>query len=214
MPEVCLTALVGQLVPAQSAAYSIWFPLLGALQRVEHQSMEKVYHLDLPTLLEIVHGQSALLSTEIMVPALQGRCAGYLFFRHTAIIGCLVQAPNGTAWQEGEQAYRLLSASGEWRVRIDPNIEQTFRDMKQSHYQPSQWSIPSLSPALQPPRPIRALDPTLLNQFSTQQRLILRMVFMMVNGQRTVAQIEEQLRLPTETIEAALTRLRTLGVIE
>jgi hypothetical protein len=176
--------------------------------------MEKVYYLDLPTLLEILQGQSALLSTEVMVPALQVPCAGYVFFRHTAIIGCLIQAPNGATWQEGEQAYRLLSASGEWRVRIDPQIEQAFWRMKQSRSQLSQQSTSSLSPALRPPRPIRALDPALLNQFSTQQRLILRTVFMKVNGQRTVAQIEEQLSLPTEVIEEALTRLHALGVIE
>lgn len=180
--------------------------------------MEKVYYLDLPTLLEYLQGQSALLTTEITVPALQARCTGSLFFRETKIIGCMIQAPDGTIWREGEQAYRLLSASGEWRVRIDPQIERTFLGMKQAYSQPAQQPAQRYAPPPSvispPPRPLRTLDPALLNQFSAQQRLLLRTVYMLVNGQRTAEQIKEQLRLSTEVVEEALTRLRALGVIE
>jgi hypothetical protein len=181
--------------------------------------MEKVYYLDLLTLLEYLHGQPALLTTEITVPGIRGRCAGHIFFQENAIIGCMIQAPDGSIWREGETAYRLLSGNGEWHVRIDPYLEQTFRAMKQSGYQPAYQTpqpryVPPPPTVLHAPRPIRPLDAALLYQFSTKERLVLRMVFMTVNGQRTVEQIKDQLRLPTEVVEAALTRLRALGVIE
>lgn len=177
--------------------------------------MERVYYLDLPTLLEYLHGQQALLSTEVTVPSIRARCTGYLFFRDTVIIGCLVQTLDGSIWREGEEAYRLLSGNGEWYVRIDLNIEQTFWAMKQRPSPPSARSyIPPPPTILQAPRPIRPLDAAFLNQFPAKQRLLLRMVFTLVNGQRTVEHIKAQVHVPPEVVDEALTTLRSLGVIE
>ena len=173
-----------------------------------------MYYLDLPTLLEYLHGQSALLTTEITVPGIRARCAGYLFFQDTRLIGCLIQTLDGTIWREGEGAYRLLSANSEWHVRIDPHIEQAFWAMKQRGFPSSQGYVPPPPTALKALRQIRPLDPASLNRFSTKDRLILRMVFTLVNGQRTVEQIKAQVQIPATVVDEALTTLRALHVIE
>jgi hypothetical protein len=176
--------------------------------------MDKVYYLDLNTLLEYLQGQSALLITEVAVPGQREPSLGYLFFKNVSIIGCVIQLPGGTIWREGEQAYHALRANGEWRVRMDPDIEQTLRQMKQQSGGMRQ--VLSLSPEapIYAPRPLRALDPALLERFPPRQRLVLRLVFAQVNGQRTPAQIKAQLRLPGEAVEEALASLYSLRVIE
>lgn len=176
--------------------------------------MDKVYYLDLKTLLEYLRGQSALLITEIPVPGQRAPYTGYLFFKNASIIGCLIQLPDGKTWREGEQAYQALRANGEWRVRMDFDIEQTLRQMKQTSGGMRQ--VPSTAPEapIYAPRPLRTLDPGILEQFPPRQRLVLRLVFTQINGQRTPAQIKGQLRLPSEAVEEALASLYSLGVIE
>jgi hypothetical protein len=58
------------------------------------------------------------------------------------------------------------------------------------------------------------LDPDLLDHFSAKERLILRMVYALVNGQRTPAHIKAQLRLPSASVDEALKSLHALRVIE
>ena len=176
--------------------------------------MDKRYYLDLQTLLEYLQGQAALLSTSITVPGLQAPCTGYLFFKNTSIIGCLIQTAMGTIWREGEEAYRFIKANEEWQVRIDPNIEQTLWALKQRGGEQRQDTGPLPTVRISAPRQIRPLENALLNRFTTKQRLILRMVYALVNGQRTVEQMKTQLHLPGEVIEEALANLRLIGVIE
>jgi|ERR1051326_6366667 hypothetical protein len=176
--------------------------------------MEKAYYLDLKTLLEYLQGQQALLSTEVNVPGIRARCTGYIFFRESAIIGCLIQAIDGSIWREGEQAYRFLTEKREWYVRIDLNIEQTLRGMKQQYDSFRQGYVPPPPTILRAPRPVRPLDGASLIQFSAKQRLLLRMVFTLVNGQRTVEQIKAQVHVPAEVVEESLATLHNLGVIE
>jgi hypothetical protein len=177
--------------------------------------MEKAYYLDLKTLLEYLQGQQALLSTETSVPGVRARYTGYLFFRETAIIGCMIQALDGSVWREGEDAYRFLRENREWYVRIDLNIEQTLQAMRQRHVpQTPEYYLPPSPPPGRAPRAMKPLDAAALVQFSSRQRLLLRMVFTLVNGQRTVDQIKAQVNLPAQVVEDVLEALRNLGVIE
>jgi hypothetical protein len=191
--------------------------------------MDKVYYLDLQTLLEYLEGQSALLFTEVTVPGRREPCMGYLFWKSSTLIGCLIQVASDVIWLEGEQAYQLLKANNEWRVRMDLDIEQTFWLMKQrgggaaNGRQTTGGSLGSARQTGSPqraapnsyvPRPLMPLDPALLNQFSAKDRLILRMVYALVNGQRTPTQIKAQLRLPPESVDEALRSLHALRVIE
>ncbi len=178
--------------------------------------MDKVYHLDLQTLLEFLQGQAALLITQVTVPGRRAPSTGYLFFKNATIIGCLIQTADNAIWQEGEQAYQLLKDNEEWRVRMDLDIEQTYRHMKQQSggFQQLPPAPPQPAPPAYAPRPLMPLTNALLLPFSAKQRLILRMVFMLVDGQRTPAHIKAQLRLPSEIVDEALRSLYALGVIE
>lgn len=64
------------------------------------------------------------------------------------------------------------------------------------------------------PRARMSLEASLSDEYTTRQRVILRTVFAMINGQRTIAQMKERLNLSPEAIDEALTTLRTMGVIE
>jgi|SRR5579862_1076254 len=180
--------------------------------------MDKVYYLDLQTLLEYLEGQSALLFTEVTIPGRRDSCVGYLFFKDSMIIGCLILMAGDVIWLEGEQAYQTLKPNTEWRVRMDLDIEQTFWLMKQHGSAGRGKPVTSPQPAapVSPyaPRPIMPLDAVVLNAFSTKQRLVLRLVYALVNGQRTPAQIKAQLRLPEEIVDEALRSLYSLRVIQ
>jgi hypothetical protein len=176
--------------------------------------MDKVYYLDLQTLLEYLQGQSALLFTEVNVPGQQGTCTGYLFLKNTVIIACLIQTANRVTLREGEQAYQLLKGSAEWRVRIDPDIEQTCWLIKQQGGIHQATSPAPAARASSIPRPLVALDTAVIQSFPAKDRLILRMVFALVDGQRTPEQIKMQLRLPPEKVDEALRSLRAMKFIE
>ncbi|HEY7127238.1 MAG TPA: hypothetical protein VH540_25115 [Ktedonobacterales bacterium] len=181
---------------------------------LKDRAMDKVYYLDLQTLLEYLQGQSALLTTEVAVPGQREGGTGYLFFKGDRIIGCVVKAASNALWSEGEQAYQMLRANGEWRVRMEPDIEQALRAIKQQSAGAQQAPPASPAFALYTPRPLLALDPALLQQFPPRQRLVLRLVYALVNGQRTPTQIKAQLRLPAEAVDEAIQSLHDLGIIE
>jgi predicted HTH transcriptional regulator len=63
------------------------------------------------------------------------------------------------------------------------------------------------------PRVVAPLEP-LSNTYTFKQRIILRTVFVKINGQRTVAQIKGQLHLSSKTVDEALLYLQKRGVIE
>jgi len=53
-----------------------------------------------------------------------------------------------------------------------------------------------------------------LNEYTLKQRVLLRTVFAMVNGQRTIAQIKAQLHLSSRGVDEALSYLQRIGAIE
>jgi hypothetical protein len=173
--------------------------------------MDKVYYLDLQTLLDYLQGQSAILSTSVNVPALREPCRGVIFLKEGTVLECLIQTPSGMILASGADAYATLRARDQWQVRIQPDVEHVLHSL----IQPSlpEASSPAPPAFSQAPRQLRPLDAHLLNSFTMKQRLVLRLVFTMVNGERTVEQIKAQLNLSPAVVEEALTTLRTLGVI-
>lgn len=186
------------------------------VKHLRRADMDKVYYLDLQTLLEYLQGDTALLFTEVHVPGQNGACTGYLFLKNAAIVACLIQTADKTIWREGENAYQLLKGCQEWRVHIDPDIEHTYWLLKQ---QGGEFRPPSQSPQQRArpayiPRPLVFLDAGSVPTLPPKDRLVLHMVFALVNGQRTVEQIKAQLRLPSEKVDEALESLRSMGIIE
>ncbi|WP_376796551.1 hypothetical protein [Thermogemmatispora sp.] len=192
--------------------------------------MDKVYYLDLQTLLDYLQGQSAILSTTVSVPSVRGTCQGLVFVKEGVVLESLVQGPGGALLASGGRAYALLSSRDQWQVRIQPDVEQVLRSLIRPALPepepkpgpgprsgPAQAALPPAAPSsfsLTPvPRPLRPLDAQLLAGFSMRQRFVLRLVFTMVNGERSVEQIKAQLNLSPAVVEEALTTLRSLGVI-
>jgi hypothetical protein len=175
--------------------------------------MDKVYYLDISTLRAYLRGQSAYLFAEVKMPGQKEVLTGYVFLKNSTITACLIQTANKTIYEEGEQAYQLLKDHREWRVCIAPDIEETYRQIKQQGSPPRQ-GIPAAPPTPNAPRPLVSLDQSLFQTFPPKNRLVLRMVFALVNGQRTPAQIKAQLRLPAETVDEALQILHSMGIIE
>lgn len=114
----------------------------------------------------------------------------------------------------------LLRNKTQWQMRIDSNIDQTFRSMRQQNTQSLQstqmqrTNSASSFPGSYIPRPLGDLEPYLLNGYTSKQRLVLRTVFAMVNGERNVEQIKAQLNLSSEAVDEALMYLNTINLIE
>lgn len=179
---------------------------------------DKIYHLDLQTLINFLQDQSVVLYTEVNIPDISGPCYGYVFLRKRAIIGCQIQSQDGVILYMDQEAYMLLRNKTQWQMRIDSNIDQTFRSMRQQNTQSLQRtrntnSAPSF-PGSYIPRSLGDLEPYLLNGYTSKQRLVLRTVFAMVNGERSVEQIKAQLNLSSEAVDEALIYLNTINLIE
>jgi len=178
---------------------------------------DKIYHLDLQTLINFLQDQSALLYTAVDIPDIRGPCHGYVFLRKRAIIGCQIQSQDGVIVYKDQEAYMLLSNNTQWQMRIDSNIDQTFRSMRQQNTQSLQAQNTNSAqsfPFSYIPRPLGDLEPYLLNGYTSKQRLVLRTVFAMVNGERTVEQIKAQLKLSSEAVDEALMYLNSINLIE
>ena len=175
--------------------------------------MDKMYHLDLQTLIDFLQGQSAMLSTTVDLPDVQGPCKGYLFLREGTIIECLIQSPDERLLLKGQQAYRALNTKTQWQVRIDRNIELVLRSMLglQEPQRMAYTAPPSLNAYM--PRVMEPLEPYLLKGYTAKQRLMLRTVYAMVNGERTIEQIKAQLSLSPDAVDDALAHLHAIGVI-
>ncbi|MBV9616325.1 MAG: hypothetical protein JO011_22140 [Ktedonobacteraceae bacterium] len=173
-----------------------------------------IYHLDLPTLFHFLGDQSAVLSTTVAAPPLTESCYGYLLFRNRAILDCQIQSQDGTLLCRGQEAYQMLSANTQWHVRIASSLTQEMKYLEQQETAKSLAKAPSSISDTYIPHVIASLDPSLLNGYTMKQRVILRTVLAMVNGQRTVAQMKEQLHLSPEAVDEALTSLKSIYVIQ
>lgn len=178
---------------------------------------DKIYHLDLQTLINFLQDQSAILYTTVDIPDIREPCHGYIFVRKRTIIGCQIQSQDGVILYQDQEAYMLLSTKTQWQMRIDSNIDQTFSSMRQQNTQnvqaPNTNSVQSF-PGSYIPRAVGALEPYLLNGYTSKQRLVLRTVFAMINGERAVEQIKAQLNLSSEAVDDALAYLSSIDVLQ
>ncbi|MBV9617506.1 MAG: hypothetical protein JO011_12010 [Ktedonobacteraceae bacterium] len=178
---------------------------------------DKVYNLDLQTLINFLQDQSALLYTEIDIPDIRGPCHGYVFLKNRTIIGCQIQSQDSVLLLQGQEAYRLLSSKTLWQIRVDPDIDLTLQSMSQQSIQNSpilDTNRAGFLPASYVPRVIGSLEAYLLNGYTSKQRLVLRTVFAMINGDRSVEEIKDQLNLSSEAIDDALNHMKSIDVIE
>ena len=138
-------------------------------------SSDKVYNLDLQTLINFLQDQSALLYTAIDIPDIRGSCHGYVFLRKKTIIGCQIQSQDGVLLFKDQEAYKLLGTKTQWQIRINPDIEQTFRSMRQQNtqqLQPLQPRSAQFFPVSYVPKVVGSLEAYLLNGYTSKQRLV------------------------------------------
>src|ERR1700737_116556 len=134
---------------------------------------DTTYHLDLPTLLQFLHNQSVVLSTTVNVPSIKGVCYGYLVLRNRTVIDCQIQSQDGTVLYRGKEAYQVLSTKTQWQVRIDSAHDDGMKSPgQQERSRGVAKAISSISDTYIP-RAIASLEPSLLNGYTTQQRVIL-----------------------------------------
>jgi hypothetical protein len=175
---------------------------------------DTTYQLDLPALLQLLRDHAAVLSTTIDIPPIEKPCYGYLSLRNRNIIDCQVQSRDGTVLYRGQEAYRILSTKIHWQVRTTSTLDRSTKSSQQQERSPQITRTITSVPDAYVPHTIASLEPPVLQKYTMQQRLIIRTVFVMINGQRSVSQMKENLRLSSESINEALTSLKAIGVIE
>jgi len=163
-----------------------------------------VYTLDLKTMRQIMqkHKQTGHLHTDLPsgVPGLRGPCHVDIMLEAGAMVSCTIKSSRGVLLT-GDKAYQELTRLG--------RLHWTF--------------VPSVSPVGRPgfasqtmgrhtvPRPRRTM---VVEQWQMQswQRLH-TLVYGLVDGTRSTAEIANVLMVPSETIESILRDLQAMQVI-
>ncbi|GCE45870.1 hypothetical protein EI42_02707 [Thermosporothrix hazakensis] len=163
--------------------------------------MGKTYYLRLPVLITFLKGQTCTLITSA------GKWGtGYVYIQNGNIVQYLIKGQNGTL--EGSHAQHILEQCQEWQVEFQSNEPISTRPLP----------LPQLSPSPLPQknvlRPKKPLDPALLQGLTARQRMVIRMVLTMINGQRSAQQIKQQLNLPPQLIDEVIDLLRRFDIIE
>ena len=98
-----------------------------------------------------------------------------------------------------------------------PSRDSFFARGEPSSYRSTQPGMPAVNAGLVVGSRVfqarMALTPGLMGKYNSKERLILRTVYSKINGQRSVDQLKEELRLPATMIEQALLELYRLGII-
>ena len=189
---------------------------------------KKVYYLDLQTLLTLLHNKTGTLTTKAKIG--NQNVMGSISILRGEVTSCVLESPKGTLY--GQEAFERLKPLQEWQVRFEdvaplsqksPVLPPASANTKQP-LEPGK--IAPMSPAstrantgnitpnlLIVPHLMHPFNATTLNGYNAQQLTILHLVHSLVDGQRTIAQIQDQMRLPGETVRYALEVLRQLGTI-
>lgn len=171
----------------------------------------KTYYQNLSTLIQEFGQQSVSFYTAFPggVPGIAEPCIGTVHVQEGKIIECLIEGRSGVSIN-GTAAFQILRPVAVWQVqaRSDRNV-----DIPPSNPTPS--SLPQVSSSLNViiPRRNMPLLPGHLDGMSAKERIALRSVLALVNGQRSVDQIKTQMHLPTETVERVLWQLYRMQII-
>ncbi len=173
----------------------------------------KTHALDLLTLVESLDQHSALLNTPILdtLPGFVGPCRGWVQVQDGMVATCVLEGVNGDR-MEGEPALSLLCAVQEWQVTLEQDAPHPLSIPSTSQEEPRLPTTPL--PDLIPRRRVAALSPALLAPLSSKERMLLGMVFTMVNGRRSTQQIKAELHVSAHRIDHAFHRLWTLQMID
>ncbi len=172
----------------------------------------QTYYLDLSTLQKLLGDMPVLLCTPLPqgIPNHPYPSYGCIRLREGNIDACWIDGKDGFHLQ-GSLAMRSLQDREEWTVEV----EQLHQPLPlPSTPSPSLSSDPSLSLQKKVFHQTVPLEEHLLLHLSRKERVIVRMVHLMIDGHRTVEQISYKLHFSSFTVEQAITTLQHVHVIE
>ncbi len=213
--------------------------------------MDKIYRLDLLTLIESLQQQSATLTAELpagLIPGVFEECKGFVRLENGEITKSAIIGKSGPQ-VSGPNALKYLHTVNRWLVSIERDINDTgpqtparlpippsepqytaplppmtITQSQQTFgggiFTPPPGSLPPQTDFPFPqtfvvvPRQRAPLPEALLRRLSHRERMVFRLVYTMVNGQRSIDQIKEQLHLSGETIDHVLEELRRLRAVD
>lgn len=158
--------------------------------------------------------KSGTLSAEIRsLPGIRGKCTAYLELIQGKIVSCYLIDKTGEHHSGDLQL--LMQLDGEkgpfdWAFRSSPEqISKPPIARVLAHQAPAQTK--ALSPI---PKPLVSyLDPTQLQQWTSQQRNCIDAVFSMVNGQNSINEIKKRISLPPTAVDETIRILLFLKAI-
>src|SRR5690348_12167426 len=179
---------------------------------IERTLMErKTYYQNLSTLVQEVGQQSASFYTAFAggVPGIAEPCIGTVHVQEGKIIECFIEGRSGVSIN-GTAAFEILRSVVVWQVQI-----RSDRSVDITPFNPTPSSLPQVPSSLNVIIPHRNM-PLLrghLDGLNAKERIALRSVLALVNGQRSVDQIKTQMHLPSETVERVLWQLYRMQII-
>ncbi len=189
---------------------------------LRRERTSSVYFLDLPSVLEHLHGMNALVWTTLPhgLPSHPSPAVGYIHLHEGTIDACWIDGINGFRIQ-GPLAMQYVEHREAWTVDLEQGDEvplqqvsspapQTRSDGKYPSPQavPDSRSFDELVFSQRCPLPSHLLD-----NLSHKERMRVRMVHLMMDGRRSIEHIRQTLHLSSSTIQEAVTTLQHLHVI-
>lgn len=173
----------------------------------------QTYYLDLSTLQKLLGDIPVLLCTPLPqgIPNHPYPSYGCIRLREGTIDACWIDGKDGFHLQ-GSLAIRSLQDREEWTVEVEQLHQPPFAPSVPS--QPLLSFDSSLSLQKKVFHQTVPLEEHLLLHLSRKERVIVRMVHLMIDGHRTVEQISHKLHFSSFTVEQAITTLQHVQVIE
>nr|BBH86047.1 hypothetical protein KTC_07980 [Thermosporothrix sp. COM3] len=179
-----------------------------------------IYHLDLMTIVDTFSNHPITLQTSLPdgVPGtlIKDPCVGIVYAQGGVITSSAITGPNGVILK-GDPALDILLQIHIWNVTVGAESNEPT----QPPPVPVEEAIPQpieASPArslISSPIPVRQSS-YLPEQFAgrtSRERVVLRTIFMLIDGKRSIDDLKGQLHLPPQVIEGALEALRQVGLI-
>jgi hypothetical protein len=174
----------------------------------------KTYYLNLLALIQQLGQQTVVLYTAFPrgIPEIPEPCIGTVHVQEGRIVECSIEGRSGASIS-GTKACQILRSVAAWQVKSE-------LDKHGMGVHPSEPVTPSSLPQVQPspldtviPQRNIPLLPGHLDGLTAKERILLRSVLALINGQRSVEQIKMQMNLLPETVERIIWQLQSMQII-
>jgi hypothetical protein len=182
--------------------HRFWYCFYYLLERILME--RKIYYLNLLALIPQLGLQKVALYTAFPhgVPEIPEPCIGTVHVQNGRIVECSIEGRSGASIN-GTKAFQILRTVAAWQVKSESD-PMTPSSLPQVLPSPLDKVIPQRNMPLLPGH---------LDGLTAKERILLRSVLALINGQRSVEQIKTQMHLPPETVERILHQLYNLQII-